>query len=179
MFRKFFVIALALAAAAVATPFAQGVTDPNGRQALDPLAVSYLQGQGFSPGEIKMLVGQGDPLAVSYLRNHGFPQAQATAAPAAAKAIDPLAVSYLQGQGFSPGQIKVLVGQADPLAVSYLRNNGFPQAPTQIVGASAGFDWADAGIGAGATLGLVLLLAGVGGALTISRQNRRRTVASA
>jgi hypothetical protein len=171
-------IALALAAAAVAAPVAQGVTDPNGNQAIDPLAVSYLQGQGFSPGEIKVLVGQGDPLAVSYLRNHGFPQAQVETR-ATPKPIDPLAVSYLQGQGFSPGEIKVLVGQGDPLAVSYLRNHGFPQAPTQIVGTSAGFSWSDAGIGAGATLGLVLLLAGVGGAFVISRQNRRRHVANA
>ena len=126
MSRKFFVITLALAAAAVAAPFAQGVTDPNGRQAVDPLAVSYLQGQGFSPGEIKVLVGQGDPLAVSYLRNHGF-----------------------------------------------------PQAPTQIVGTSAGFSWSDAGIGAGATLGVVLLVAGLAGGIAIARQNRRRHVASA
>jgi hypothetical protein len=126
MSRKFFVITLALAAAAVAAPFAQGVTDPNGRQVADPLAVSYLQGQGFSPGEIKVLVGQGDPLAVSYLRNHGF-----------------------------------------------------PQAPTQIVGTSDGFSWSDAGIGAGATLGVVLLVAGLAGGIAIARQNRRRHVASA
>ena len=139
MSRTITLIALALAAAAVAAPMAQGVTDPNGKQAIDPLAVSYLQGQGFSPGEIKVLVGQGDPLGVSYLRNGGFPKAQADTR-ATAKAIDPLAVSYLQNQGFSPGEIKVLVGQGDPLAVSYLRNGGFPQAPTQIVGTSAGFE---------------------------------------
>ena len=178
MSRTITLITLALAAAAVAAPMAQGVTDPNGKQAIDPLAVSYLQGQGFSPGEIKVLVGQGDPLAVSYLRNDGFPQAQVETR-ATAKAIDPLAVSYLQNQGFSPGEIKVLVGQGDPLAVSYLRNRGFPQAPTQIVGTSAGFSWSDAGIGAGATLGLVLLLAGTGGALVVTRHNRRRHVASA
>ena len=153
MTRKISFIALALVAAAVAAPIAQAVEDPSGKQAVDPLAVSYL-------------------------RNHGFPQAQ-VARQATPKPIDPLAVSYLQGQGFSPGEIKVLVGQADPLAVSYVRNNGFPQAPTPIVGASAGFDWSDAGIGAGAALGFVLLLAGVGGALVISRNNRRRAVASA
>jgi hypothetical protein len=45
--------------------------------------------------------------------------------------------------------------------------------------ASSGFEWSDAGIGAGAMLGLVLLLAGVGGAGAIVRQNRRRTVANA
>jgi hypothetical protein len=178
MTRRTSFIALALVAAAVAAPIAQAVEDPSGKQAVDPLAVSYLQGQGFSPGEIKVLVGQGDPLAISYLRNHGFPQAQ-VASQATPKPIDPLAVSYLRGQGFSPGEIKVLVGQADPLAVGYVRNNGFPQAPTPIVGASAGFDWSDAGIGAGAALGFVLLLVGFGGAFVISRQNRRRHVARA
>ena len=177
MSRMISLIALALAAAAVAAPMAQGVTDPNGNQAIDPLAVSYLQGQGFSPGQIKVLVGQGDPLAVSYLRNDGFPQAQ-VATRATPKPIDPLAVSYLQGQGFTRRD-QGLVGQCDPLAVSYLRNRGFPEASTQIVGTSDGFSWSDAGIGAGATLGLVLLLAGVGGALVITRQNRRRHVASA
>jgi hypothetical protein len=178
MSRTITLITLALAAAALAAPMAQSVTDPNGKQAVDPLAVSYLQNQGFSPGEIKVLVGQGDPLAVSYLRNHGFPQAQVETR-ATAKAIDPLAVSYLQGQGFSPGEIKVLVGQGDPLAISYLRNRGFPQAPTQIVATSAGFDWADASIGAGASIGVVLLLAGLAGVVMIARQNRRRNLASA
>jgi hypothetical protein len=44
---------------------------------------------------------------------------------------------------------------------------------------SGGFSWSDAGIGAGATLGFVLLLVGFGGAFVIARQNRRRQVASA
>jgi hypothetical protein len=126
MSRTITLIALALAAAAVAVPVAQGVTDPSGNQAVDPLAVSYLQGQGFSPGEIK-----------------------------------------------------VMVGQADPLAVSYLRSNGFPQVSTPIASASTGFDWADAGIGASAMLGAVLLMAGLGAALISTRHNRRRHVASA
>jgi hypothetical protein len=41
------------------------------------------------------------------------------------------------------------------------------------VGLSPGFQWNDAGIGAGATLGLVLIVAGIGAAAAI--RNRRRT----
>jgi hypothetical protein len=174
-------IALALVAAAVAAPLAQGVTAPNGKQAVDPLAVSYLQGQGYSPGEIKALVGQADPLAVSYLRNHGFPSVQVPSAPASTstKPVDPLAVSYLRNLGLSPGEIKVATGGMDPLAASYLRNGGFPQASTQVVVAGGGFDWTDAGIGSAATLGAILLIAGLGAVFMVSRHNRQRRVASA
>jgi hypothetical protein len=169
MSRIFTSIALALAAAAVAVPVALGVTDPSGRQVADPLAASYLRGQGLSPAEVKARTVGIDPLAASYIRNNGFPQVQAT------RAIDPLAASYIRNGGFPQvGTTKA----TDPLAASYLRNHGFPQAPAQIVGASAGFDWADAGIGAGTTLGAVLLLAGLGAALVTTRHNRRRQVAS-
>jgi hypothetical protein len=37
-----------------------------------------------------------------------------------------------------------------------------------------GFDWADAGIGAGITGGMALLIAALGASLAISRQNHRR-----
>jgi hypothetical protein len=169
MSRMFTSIALALAAAAVAVPVALGVADPNGRQVADPLAASYLRGQGLSPGEVKAQTVGIDPLAASYLRNGGFPQAQAT------RAIDPLAASYIRNGGFPQvGTTKAI----DPLAASYLRNKGFPQAPAQVVTAPGGFDWADASIGAGATLGAVLLLAGLGAALITTRHNRRRHVAS-
>jgi hypothetical protein len=169
MSRMFTLIALALAAAAVAVPVAQGVTDPSGGQVADPLAASYLRGQGLSPAEVKARTVGIDPLAASYIRNGGFPQVGTT------KAIDPLAASYIRNNGFPQvGTTKAI----DPLAASYLRNGGFPQAPAQVVTASGGFDWADAGIGAGATLGLVLLVAGLGAALITTRHNRRRHVAS-
>ena len=59
-------------------------------------------------------------------------------------------------------------------------NHGFPQAPTQIIGTSAGFSrGSDAGVGAGATLGLVSPPGGVRlAAFVITRQNRTRDVAS-
>ena len=54
-----------------------------------------------------------------------------------------------------------------PVAASYAPEVG-----------SRTFDWADAGIGAGATLGFVLVLAGFGAALVTGRHHRRRRVAS-
>jgi hypothetical protein len=47
------------------------------------------------------------------------------------------------------------------------------------VGRSIGFQWGDAGIGAGFAFGIVLLLGGAIAGLLISRQNRRRQVAHA
>jgi hypothetical protein len=187
MTRTIKLIALALTAAAVAAPLAQGVEDPSGKQAVDPLAVSYLQNQGYSPGQIKVLIGRGDPLAFSYLLDQGFTVAQIKAQatvrtpPREITAIDPLAVSYLRNLGMSQAQIDDwttgVCAQKDRPAVCSLPVSAVsaPETPS----ASSGFGWSDAGIGAGATLGLVLLLAGVGGAFAISRQNRRRTVANA
>jgi hypothetical protein len=187
MSRKFFVIALALAAAAVAAPLAQGVEDPNGGQAVDPLAVSYLQDQGYSPGQIKVLVGQGDPLAFSYLLDKGFSPAQIKAqatvrSPREITALDPLAVSYLRNLGMNQAQIEEwttgVCAQAVRPAVCSLPLSD-AGAASVVEESSGGFSWSDAGIGAGATLGFLLLLAGFGGAFVISRQNRRRHVASA
>jgi hypothetical protein len=42
---------------------------------------------------------------------------------------------------------------------------------------SKGFNWGDAGIGAGAALGVALLLTGMGAGFLITRHNRRRQVA--
>ena len=191
MSRTIRLIALALAAAAVAAPFAQAVTGPAGNQVVDPLAASYLRGQGFSSAEVKAQTVGVDPLAASYIRNHGFPQA------ITAKSVDPLAASYLRNNGFPQVAAKKAVDSlaasyirnggipqaittksVDPLAASYLRNNGFPQASTPVGVTTGGFNWSDAGIGAAATLGAVLLLAGLGAGLGISRMNRRREIAS-
>ena len=53
----------------------------------------------------------------------------------------------------------------DPLAAS----TSSPQAAGSTV-----FQWGDAGIGAGFTLGIVLILAGAGAGLLITRRNRRQ-----
>ena len=45
------------------------------------------------------------------------------------------------------------------------------------VAGSTGFQWGDAGIGAGFTLGIVLLLGGAGAGLLISRRNGRQQAA--
>jgi hypothetical protein len=156
-------------------------------QGVDPLAASYLRNHGFPQAQIQTEV--------------------TTTVPVAAKPIDPLAQSYLRQQGLSPGEVKVRTEGVDPLAASYLRGMGLspaqiadwtagvcsgetkpavclsafePTAPpaTQIA-TPGGFDWSDAGIGAAATLGLVLLLAGLGAAFVIARHNRGRPVASA
>jgi hypothetical protein len=46
--------------------------------------------------------------------------------------------------------------------------------PPQAVRGNGGFDWGDAGIGAAAMLGVLLLMSVVGAGLTISRHNRRQ-----
>ncbi len=187
MTRTITLITLALAAAAVAVPVAQGVTDPSGKQAVDPLAISYLQNQGYSPGQIKVLIGKGDPLAVSYLRDKGFSFAQIRALATAkvsersTTALDPLAVSYLRGLGMNQAQIDdwtigVCAQKDRPAVCSLPVSSVTSQTPSP---SSGGFEWSDAGIGAGATLGIVLLMAGLAGALAVTRHNRRRHVASA
>ena len=108
------------------------------------------------------------------------PMAQAGTGQSAQPKVDPLAVSYVRGQGLSASQVRDwTVGacshQAKPTGCySAVERSA---APAEAVG-SNGFDWADAGIGAGATLGMVLLLAGLGAALVISRQNRRQQAPS-
>lgn len=50
--------------------------------------------------------------------------------------------------------------------------------PQVTVHGPGGFDWGDAGVGAAGMLGVVLLLAGLGAGLGISRHNHRRQVSS-
>ena len=188
MSRTIYFISLALAAAPVIAPSALSVVDPNGRQAVDPLAVSYLQNQGMSPGEIKVVTQGVDPLASSYLRHQGFTDEQiyamatGQAAQKTAPTVDPLAISYLRNLGMNQAQIEEwttgVCAQAKRPAVCSLPLSD-AGAMSVVQDSSGGFSWSDAGIGAGATLGIVLLLAGLGGAFVISRQNRRRHVASA
>ncbi len=166
-------LALALVAAAVAAPIAQSSTASKA----DPLAVGYLIGQGLSPAEVtSWTVG-----ACSHQVKAASCDAMLHRPVASTKPVDPLAVGYLMGQGLSPSQVRSwTVG-----ACSYQVKDAscyamFPSqvAPTQVV-PSTGFQWGDAGIGAGFTLGIVLLLGGAGAGLLISRRNGRHQTARA
>ncbi len=93
--------------------------------------------------------------------------------------VDSLAASYLREMGLTPSQIEswavgVCSQEVKPADCFPSSTSNAPVAVR-----SNAFDWADAGIGAGATLGLVLLLAGLGAVLVTGRQYRRRHVASA
>jgi hypothetical protein len=175
MIRKAHLLVLALmaAAAVVAAPIAQGDSGPK----VDPLAVSYLTGKGLSPSEVtSWTVG-----ACSHETRPASCYAMFKTA-ATPTTIDPLAVSYLTGLGLSPSEVQSwTVGACshevkDASCLAMLESAG--AASTQ-VGRSIGFQWGDAGIGAGATLGIILLLVGAGAGLLASRQDRRRQTARA
>jgi hypothetical protein len=99
----------------------------------------------------------------------------------APKAVDPLAVSYLIGQGLSPSEVTAWttgicshpVKDASCFAMFRPAETG-----ATLVTDSGGFQWSDAGIGAGFTLGIVLL-AGAGAGLLISHRSRRHQTARA
>jgi hypothetical protein len=103
----------------------------------------------------------------------------------AAKPADPLAVIYLMGQGLSRSEVASWTTGACSRQVKAPSCYAMFNAPaaagsTQLTDSgSAGFRWGDAGIGAGFTLGLVLLLGGAAAGLAISRHNRRHHTARA
>jgi hypothetical protein len=177
MFRARHLIALGFAVAAVAAPIAQAETVPSVSAKVDPLAVSYLQGHGFTSSQVQAWTTGACSTDMKPAECFG-PSRGADLA--SGPRIDPLAESYLLGMGMSPQQVKdwtvgVCSDRQKP-AVCF--------ASSQTVAATGqavqpgGFHWADAGIGAGTTLGAVLLFAGLGAALLITRQNRRRDVPS-
>ena len=166
-------LALALVAAAVAAPIAQSNSAPK----VDPLAVGYLIGQGLSPSEVTSWTTgacsqQNKPASCYAMFKHA----------AAPKPIDPLAVGYLTGQGLSASQVASWTtgtcSQRVKAASCYAMLDAarVATASTQIV-RSVGFQWGDAGIGAGFTLGALLLIGGAGAGLLISRRNRARQLA--
>ena len=131
MSRTIQLIALALAAAAVAAPMAQGRRIPTAVRPSTRWPSATSRDQGYSPGEIKVLVGQGDPLAVSYLREPGLLPQRGDPGDSG-EAIDPLAVSYLQEKRASnQARSRSWSDQGDLAALSYVRNHGLPQAPTR------------------------------------------------
>ena len=174
MIRKSFtLLALALVAATVAAPIAQSSSAPK----VDPLAVGYLIGQGLSRTEVtSWTTGACSHKAKAPSCYAMLDAARSAAASPISKPIDPFAVGYLTGQGLSPSEVTSWTQGAcsqpvkDAACFAMFRS---PAVSTQI-SRSIGFQWGDAGIGAGFTLGALLLVGGVGAGLLVSRKNRRR-----
>jgi len=179
MLRKSHIIVLALVAAAVAAPIAQA-----GKPA-DPLAVSMLLEKGYTPSQITTMTATStpkrpvDPLAVSILLGKGYTASQiaamtgGTIAVSTPPKVDPLAVSYLQSLGLTPSEIADWTTGACSHEVkaascfAVFDRNSVPSTTT-----SDGFAWGDAGIGAVATLGVILLVMGLG--FTLIMRSRRQ-----
>jgi hypothetical protein len=180
MLRKSHIIALALVAAAVAAPIAQA-----GKPA-DPLAVSMLLGKGYTAAQIAAMTTVSspkravDPLAASILLEKGYTAAQIAAmtggsipVSAPTPAVDPLAISYLQSMGLTPSEIADWTTGACSHEVKAASCYAvFEHGSTNVASASDGFAWGDAGIGAAATLGIVLLVMGLG--FTLITRGRRQ-----
>ena len=98
------------------------------------------------------------------------PIAQAGSAPK----VDPLAVGYLIGKGLSPSEVTSWTTGACSQQVKAASCYAMLQPTATIATGTIGFQWGDAGIGAGFTLGAILLIGGVGAGLLISRKSRRR-----
>jgi hypothetical protein len=176
MSRVITLVVLALVAAAVAASVAQAAQPTR----VDPLAVGYLQGQGYTPAQIQAwTVG---PCSHQSKPSECFGPTRG--AGLVEQRVDPLAVGYLVGQGLTPAEVRSwTVGACSHAAKDAscfaVFDRGATAVPSSTVGASSSFDWSDAGIGAGVAAGVVLLLGGKGAGLQLSRQNRRREAASA
>jgi hypothetical protein len=146
MSRKAHLIALALVAAAVSAPLAQGADRPDDRAGVLGVGVAS---QGTLRTQPK---------------------------------VDPLAVSWLLGQGLTRSEVRDwTVGACSKRAKPTRCYSVFERsvAPAQAAASadtsrSSGFQWGDAGIGAGATLGIVLILGGLGAALTVRKNGRQQ-----
>jgi hypothetical protein len=180
MLRKFHIIVLALVAAAVAAPFAQA-----GKPA-DPLALSILREKGYTPAQIAAMTSVSpakrpvDPLAASILRQKGYSPSQiatmtgGSVAVIAQPKVDPLAVSYLRGSGLTPSEIADWTTGACSHEVKAASCFAVFERPTVVSeSTSDGFAWGDAGIGAAATLGLVLLAVALGFTMITRARGRR------
>jgi hypothetical protein len=172
MIRKFhLLVALALVAAALAAPIAQAQGDPPSGTVTVPAWLSKVQYPGTSyPFN---LVGIPPSLARTHYPGTSYESP---------KPVDPLAVSYLIGRGLSPTEVASWTSgtcsQETRPASCYAMFDAAPVVSTQ-VSHSVRFQWADAGIGAGFALGLVLLLAGASAGFLISRNGRGRQAARA
>jgi hypothetical protein len=147
---------------------------------IDPLAVGYLIGQGYTPSQIHAWTVGACSHQVKPDACFG-PSRGANLTDGAVK-VDPLAVGYLIGQGLSPSEVTAwTVGACSHQTKApscYAMLEPASTSSPQVAG-STGFQWGDAVIGAGFTLGIVLLLGGAGAGLLISRRNGGRQAARA
>jgi hypothetical protein len=154
-------------------------TGAQARTTVDPLAVSRLLGQGYTQPQVEAWTVGACSHEVKPAACFG-PSKGANLTDGAAK-VDPLAESYLIGQGLSANEVKSWTVGACSHEVKAASCSAIFEptaaASTPVVH-SIGFNWGDAGIGAGATLGIVFLLGGIGAGLA-SRHNRHRPTARA
>jgi hypothetical protein len=167
-------------AAAIAVPIAQAQTRSN-QPKVDPLAVGYLIGQGYTPQQVEAWTVGPCSQATKPAACFGPSKGGNLVAPAK---VDPLAVGYLAGRGLSPAEIQSwTVGACshevkDATCFAALDQATGTATPAVSISRTGGFHWSDAGIGAGAAVGIVLVLAGMTAGLMISRQNRRRVAST-
>jgi hypothetical protein len=109
--------------------------------------------------------------------------AQADTAGNSSASVDPLAVSYLMGRGLSPSEVAAwttgICSHATKPALCFapFERAAAASSTSASIARGGGFNWGDASIGAGASLGAALLLIGMGAAVLTARQARRREVA--
>jgi hypothetical protein len=166
----------AYAKPAVAASPAQ-TSSASGTAKIDPLAVGYLIGHGYTPAQVSAWTVGACSHEVKPAACFG-PSKGADLVARPVK-VDPLAVGYLTGRGLSPSEVRSWTVGACSHAVKPAScfaalddRQASATAATVTVTPSRGFDWADAAIGAGAALGLALASAGALMAL-----HKRRTLA--
>jgi hypothetical protein len=147
-------IPLVLVVAAIVSPVAQAANHAPRPESV-ATAFGFLAQQGLSQGQI-------EAWTIGVCSSEVKPSSCYVTPAESRLASRRLAEGFLQGTGLAPAQ------------VTSLTEGGTSQSAR----VEGGFDWGDAGVGAGATLGVVALLAGLGAALTISRHNHRRQIPS-
>ena len=160
-------------------------TAASARPTVDPLAVGYLMGMGYTPNQIHAWTVGGCSHQVKPTACFG-PSRGANLTDDGAT-VDPFAVSYLMGQGLTPSQVRSWtvgacaqrVKAPSCYAMSKPAATSSAATSSRQVTRSTGFQWGDAVIGAGFTLGIVLLLGGAGAGLLISRRNGHHEAARA
>jgi hypothetical protein len=162
---------------------------------VDPLAVSWLRGHGYSASQVAVMTGSVAPwltpaereyvvgigaltptqIAAAFGSGSGTSGTNGPRVSLDRPKVDPLAVSYLRGRGLSPSEIAdwtagMCSHEVKPASCFAVFDRVSAPKETAV---SGGFDWTDAGIGAGATLGLLLLAIGL--AFTLVIIQRRHT----